>query len=109
MLQGLLDVIVDPSNKHGAILLELFVFKIIPILNPDGVSRGYWRLDTNSINLNRYYQEPSLELHPSIFAAKAAVLQQHENGKLSMYFDLHSHSTKRSCFIIGNTIDDREK
>ena len=27
-------------------LRDRFVFKIVPMLNPDGVYRGYYRLDT---------------------------------------------------------------
>jgi len=27
-------------------LREKFVFKVVPMLNPDGVYRGYFRLDT---------------------------------------------------------------
>jgi murein tripeptide amidase MpaA len=31
------------TNEQSQLLLKNFVFKIIPCLNPDGVSRGYWR------------------------------------------------------------------
>ena len=51
-------------------LLENFVFKIVPILNPDGVARGYYRLDTLGQNLNRFYENPTYEEQPSIYAAK---------------------------------------
>jgi murein tripeptide amidase MpaA len=44
----------DQSKK----LLDRFVFKIVPMLNPDGVFRGYFRLDTLAQNLNRYYTNP---------------------------------------------------
>jgi len=75
-LNGALDVISDFNNPIGRELLKKFVFKIIPILNPDGVYRGHYRLDTKGQNLNRYYVNPTLEAQPTIFAAKAAIEQQ---------------------------------
>ncbi len=38
------------------------------MINPDGVYRGHWRVDSIGQNLNRYYECPSQELHPSIYA-----------------------------------------
>ncbi len=59
MLNGALDIITDPKNEQGKILRKNFVFKVVPMLNPDGVARGYYRLDTNAFNLNRFYLNPN--------------------------------------------------
>jgi len=59
MLNGLIDFILT-DTEQAKILRDNFVFKIIPILNPDGVYRGYYRLDTEGHNLNRYYDNPSI-------------------------------------------------
>ena len=44
------------------------------MLNPDGVSRGYYRLDTMGCNLNRMYLNPSKTDHPTIWATRKAVV-----------------------------------
>ena len=77
------------------------------MLNPDGVARGYWRFDTIGLNLNRYYSDPSPDMHPTIWAAKNAIIEQSRLGRLKMYVDFHAHCTKRGCFIFGNTINDQ--
>jgi murein tripeptide amidase MpaA len=69
MLNGALEIITEygfvslmcysPNNEQGKILRKNFVFKIVPMLNPDGVARGYYRLDTNAYNLNRFYLTPN--------------------------------------------------
>jgi len=57
MLNGMIDLILEESEQ-GELLRNNFVFKIIPMLNPDGVYRGYYRLDTQGQNLNRHYITP---------------------------------------------------
>ena len=89
-------------------MLENFVFKIVPLLNPDGVYRGYFRLDTYNHNLNRFYLEPDRNLQPTIYAAKQVVLQQHSYGSLFIYLDLHGHAVKKGCFIFGNALKGEE-
>jgi hypothetical protein len=54
--------------------MDKFCFKIVPMLNPDGVYRGYYRLDTLANNLNRYYTDPSPKLQPTIYAVKKAIV-----------------------------------
>ena len=95
-------------GKQASILLDRFVFKIVPLLNPDGVERGYWRNDTQGLNLNRVYSEPDPIRHPTIYAVKAAILHEHSQQKLHIYVDLHGHATKRGCFVFGNTITSKK-
>ena len=75
VLNGFLDILCDVRNDQGRHLRKNYVFKVIMMLNPDGVSRGYYRLDTMACNLNRMYLDPSKTDHPTIWAARKAVVQ----------------------------------
>ena len=50
----------DPNymDPRALALLNHFVIKIVPMLNPDGVARGHYRFDTLGQNLNRHYDDP---------------------------------------------------
>jgi cytosolic carboxypeptidase protein 5 len=48
VLNGIINFILNESSEQARIIREKFVFKIIPILNPDGVYRGYYRHDTKN-------------------------------------------------------------
>lgn len=80
------------------------MFKIIPVLNPDGVARGFWRNDCSGTNLNRVYSDPDPTIYPTIYAAKQTILEENIRKKLFAYVDLHGHATKRGCFVFGNSI-----
>jgi murein tripeptide amidase MpaA len=74
VLDGIMKFLIK-QNEQAKILLEKFVFKIVPQLNPDGVYRGYWRLDTLAQNLNRFYSNPSPEKQPTIYGVKKVIVQ----------------------------------
>jgi len=40
------------------------------MLNPDGVYRGHYRVDTRGNNLNRLYITPGPKSDPTIYATK---------------------------------------
>ena len=53
MIKGVIDFITDPHNKEAELLRDNFVFKIIPMLNPDGVILGNSRCGASGKDLNR--------------------------------------------------------
>lgn len=79
---GFLDFILRPDDYRAKILRDTFVFKMIPILNPDGVQRGHYRTDQFGVNLNRMYLDPDFEKHPSIYAAKSLIAYHHINNSM---------------------------
>ena len=73
-MSGALELLTHPTDARAVALRRHFVFKLVPILNPDGVARGHYRMDNFGRNLNRYYQDPCPEEQPTIYAAKKAAL-----------------------------------
>ena len=108
VLEGIWKFLTDLKSPQTKNLLDKYVFKIVPMLNPDGVYRGYYRLDTLAQNLNRFYINPDPFKQPTIWAVKKAIQQQKEYGKICMYVDLHAHASKRGCFMFGNSLQGEE-
>jgi len=77
VLNGFIKFVLDKTDPRAILLRRYFVFKIIPILNPDGVSKGHYRTDPRGVNLNRMYLNPSVALHPSIYAARKLLMFYH--------------------------------
>ncbi len=46
VLNGFLNLLLNEKSEQGTLLRQKFVWKISPLLNPDGVARGYYRYDT---------------------------------------------------------------
>jgi murein tripeptide amidase MpaA len=58
MVKGIIDYLVGPS-LGAKLLRDTFVFKIVPMLNPDGVINGHSRCGLAGVDLNRVWIEPN--------------------------------------------------
>ena len=80
-----------------------FVFKIIPMLNPDGVIIGNHRTGICGKDLNRQFAEPAETFHPNIVALRNNVEETlfKKKRKIFAYIDFHGHSQKKNVFMYG--------
>lgn len=131
VLRGMVNFILRTDDKRSATLRAHYVFKIIPVLNPDGVFRGHYRTDARGQNLNRFYLNPDISLQPQCFAYRELVFHLHKNYRLDgvevpndidstvqdyesltedkesgvgFLIDLHAHAAKRGAFLFGNRL-----
>lgn len=74
MIKGVIDYLTGPTLT-AKILRENFVFKIVPMLNPDGVINGNSRCSLTGADLNRYWNEPNKTTHPTIYHTKAVIFK----------------------------------
>lgn len=77
MMKGVLKFITDPHNYEAKLLRENFIFKLIPMLNPDGVINGNYRCSLAGCDLNRRWKTPSKTLHPTIYYTKKMIKNLH--------------------------------
>ncbi|KAL3289386.1 hypothetical protein HHI36_022816 [Cryptolaemus montrouzieri] len=105
--QGLLEILVS-SNALATILRENVVFRIFPMLNPDGVFVGNYRSNISGLDLNRSWNMATPFSHPTIHAILEMLksLDNSENEQLDFVIDIHAHSSLNGCFIYGNTYED---
>uniref|UniRef100_A0A348G602 tubulin-glutamate carboxypeptidase n=1 Tax=Odontomachus monticola TaxID=613454 RepID=A0A348G602_ODOMO len=82
VLNGFLNFLLNREDQIAIVLRRLYVFKLVPMLNPDGVARGHYRMDTRGINLNRVYLNPSEVDHPTIYAARNLIRYYHYSYQL---------------------------
>ncbi len=53
MMEGILDFLTDVNNEEAQFLRKNYIFKIIPMVNPDGVIHGNYRTSLAGVDLNR--------------------------------------------------------
>lgn len=97
------------SDVRAIQLREHFIFFTVPMLNPDGVSRGHSRLDQFGNNLNRCYNNPDEATQPTALALRRVFehLQRTYRERFIMYLDFHSHASQSSGFMFGNNLPAR--
>ena len=110
MMDGVLTFLTSESCVHPSLgnhpvalsLRSLYVFKVVPMLNPEGVLCGNFRCTLTGTDLNRRWDQPNERLHGPIFNLKQLLRKLVGEGKqILVCCDMHGHSRKHNSFMYG--------
>ncbi|CAN0031838.1 unnamed protein product [Laminaria digitata] len=111
IIHGAIDFLTSESPRAKALRANV-VFKIVPMLNPDGVVNGNYRCSYLGFDLNRHWLDPSAWAQPEIVSVKNLVAKLHEDPSVDLDFyvgDIHAHSVGTNSFMYGNNTAARRK
>ncbi|CAF0774359.1 unnamed protein product [Rotaria sordida] len=101
MMRGVLEFITS-DDKVAQKLRSQLVFKIVPMLNPDGVIIGNYRCSLTGKDMNRNFRHPRKQTFPTIYHVKQLMQNlQKEQHEILAFCDLHGHSRKSNVFAYG--------
>lgn len=84
-MEGFLDRLLDADDAVAKSILENCCLYMVPNMNPDGSARGNLRSNAAGANLNREWNEPSMERSPEVFLVRQ---KMHELG-CDFFLDVH--------------------
>ena len=100
MMHGVLEFLTS-NHPDADSLRSKYIFKIMPMLNPDGVINGNYRCSLVGADLNRRWKNPHADIHPIIHQFKKVIKSTAESYEIDLICDLHGHSRKQNIFVYG--------
>nr|XP_019599253.1 PREDICTED: cytosolic carboxypeptidase 2 isoform X3 [Rhinolophus sinicus] len=107
VMKGFLDFILS-NSPDAQLLRDIFVFKVVPMLNPDGVIVGNYRCSLAGRDLNRHYKTILKDSFPCIWYTRSMIQRLLEEREVLLYCDFHGHSRKNNIFLYGCNNNDRK-
>ncbi len=95
-LQHFVDTLAGDSRRAGE-FRRRFQTIVIPLVNPDGVERGYWRHNVGGVDLNRDWG-PFAQPETQVVRDQLLVFAEPDGPRLHAFLDFHS--THRDVFYI---------
>ncbi|NXX61123.1 CBPC2 carboxypeptidase, partial [Scopus umbretta] len=99
-MRGCLDFLLS-AHADARLLRRLFVFKVVPMLNPDGVVVGNSRCSLAGRDPNRAYGTALRGSFPGVWHLRAMVERVLAEREVVLYCDFHGHSRKNNVFMYG--------
>ncbi|XP_005529186.1 PREDICTED: cytosolic carboxypeptidase 2 [Pseudopodoces humilis] len=99
-MRGFLDFLLS-AHADARLLRRLFVFKVVPMLNPDGVVVGNSRCSLAGRDPNRAYGMALPGSFPGVWHLRAMVQRVLAEREVLLYCDFHGHSRKNNVFMYG--------
>ncbi|CEL98957.1 unnamed protein product [Vitrella brassicaformis CCMP3155] len=125
ILHGLLRFLLS-DKKEAVLLRNEYLFKIVPMLNVDGVVYGHYRTSLTGDDWNRVWQAPQPGRHSAVYHLKGLLRKYHQRAAAAsrpalssnappaapvapsgpgvlVYCDFHGHSKKKDVFMYANS------
>ncbi|NXI94423.1 CBPC2 carboxypeptidase, partial [Psophia crepitans] len=99
-MRGFLDFLLS-AHADAQLLRQLFVFKVVPMLNPDGVVVGNSRCSLAGRDPNRAYGTALRGSFPGVWHLRSMVERVLAEREVVLYCDFHGHSRKNNVFMYG--------
>ena len=105
-MQGLIDFLVS-KHRIASQLREKLIFKIIPMMNPDGVFLGNTKGSLFGSDLNRVWDRSSHYTQPTVHAVNQLInnLAACSSQPLDFVLDLHASNSLLGFYVVGNSYD----
>lgn len=96
-IEGLLSRLLDHQDPTARALLNQATFYIVPNMNPDGSFLGNLRTNAAGANLNREWQNPTVERSPEVYFVRE---KMNETG-VDLFLDIHGDESIPYIFVAG--------
>lgn len=96
-MEGLLSRLLDHQDPTARALLNQATFYVVPNMNPDGSFLGNLRTNAAGANLNREWQNPTVERSPEVYFVRE---KMHETG-VDLFLDIHGDESIPYIFVAG--------
>jgi murein tripeptide amidase MpaA len=97
-IEGMMMRLLDEEDGTAKALLDKAVFYVVPNMNPDGSARGHLRTNACGANLNREWQEPTMERSPEVYLVRDMMLKT----GVDMFLDVHGDEALPYNFVAGS-------
>ena len=106
VVKGCIDFLMGNSEEAKK-LREIYVFKIVPMMNPDGVLVGNSRTSFAGCDLNRRWGKPNEIIHPEVYNTKEMILKLSNQRNIAFIVDCHGHFGTFNSLFYCNYKDDK--
>jgi len=76
MMHGAIEFLLS-DEEEAKELRRRYIWKVVPMLNPDGVVLGNYRCSMAGLDLNRQWREPSATITPCVYYLKRLLKEIH--------------------------------
>ncbi|MFT3766868.1 MAG: M14-type cytosolic carboxypeptidase [Minicystis sp.] len=95
--EGIVSRLLDERDEVATNLVDRAVVYVVPRMNPDGCARGNHRTNAAGRDLNRAWDDPSMEESPEVFLVRAAM----DAGGVDLFLDIHGDESIPYVFDFG--------